>query len=128
MCLRKIGKSTKGMPLYSNLGGSNWKRYYRIGKMTYNLTKKFGRKIGSVFLATCSFFTYEFTFIVFTAKLIIELRKFSLLPSGSLNLLQPTGHVMHQQFNIQQLYGLPTLYLCVLYLSENNQRLVPLTA
>ena len=45
-----------------------------------------------------------------------------------LNLLKPTGYVMHQQFNIQQLYGLPTLYLCVLYLSENKQRLVPLTA
>ena len=44
------------------------------------------------------------------------------------NLLNPTGHVMHQQFNIQQLYALPTLYLCVLYLSENKQRLVPLTA
>ena len=45
-----------------------------------------------------------------------------------LNLLKPTGHVMHQQFNIQQLYAVPTLYLCVLYLSENKQRLVPLTA
>jgi hypothetical protein len=32
------------------------------------------------------------------------------------------------KFNIQQLYALPTLYLCVLYLSENKQRLVPLTA
>jgi hypothetical protein len=41
---------------------------------------------------------------------------------------QPTGHVTHQQFNIQQLYALPTLYLCVLYLSENKQRLVSLTA
>ena len=46
----------------------------------------------------------------------------------SINLLKPTGHMMHQQFNIQQLYILPTLYLCVLYLSENKQRLVPLTA
>ena len=45
-----------------------------------------------------------------------------------LNVLNPTGHVMHQQFNIQKLYALPTLYLCVLYLSENKQRLVPLTA
>ena len=45
-----------------------------------------------------------------------------------INLLKPTGHVMHQQFNIQQLYAKPTLYLCVLYLSENKQRLVPLTA
>ena len=46
----------------------------------------------------------------------------------SINILKPTGHVMHQQFNIQQLYVLPTLYLCVLYLSENKQRLVPLTS
>jgi hypothetical protein len=33
---------------------------------------------------------------------------------------------MHQQFNFQQLYALPTLYLCVLYLSENKQRIVHL--
>ena len=45
-----------------------------------------------------------------------------------INLLKPTGHVMHQPFNIQQLYVLPTLYLCVLYLCENKQRIVPLTA
>jgi hypothetical protein len=44
----------------------------------------------------------------------------------AVNLLNPTGYVMHQQFNIQ-LYILPTLYLCILYLSENKQRLVPLT-
>ena len=44
------------------------------------------------------------------------------------NLLKPTGHVMHHQFYIQQLYALPTLYLCVLYLSQNKQRLVPLTS
>ena len=44
------------------------------------------------------------------------------------NLLKPTGYVMHQQFNIQQLYVLPTLYLCVLYLSENKQRLAPITS
>jgi hypothetical protein len=46
-----------------------------------------------------------------------------------ISLLKPIVHVMHhQQFNIQQLYALPTLYLCVLYLSENKHRLVPLTA
>jgi hypothetical protein len=38
----------------------------------------------------------------------------------------PTGYVMHQQVYIQQLYVLPTLYLCVLYLTENKQRLMPL--
>ena len=48
--------------------------------------------------------------------------------SRNINLLKPTGYVMHQQFKVQQLYVLPTLYLCVLYLSENKQRLVPLTA
>ena len=50
------------------------------------------------------------------------------LQCEQINLLKPTGYVMHQQFNIQQMYVLPTLYLCVLYLSENKQRLVPLTA
>jgi len=44
------------------------------------------------------------------------------------NLLQPPCYVMHQQFNVQQFYILPTLYLCVSYLSQNKQRLVPLTA
>ena len=39
---------------------------------------------------------------------------------GLINLLKPTGHVMHQQFNIQQLYILSSLYLCVLYLSEKK--------
>jgi hypothetical protein len=43
------------------------------------------------------------------------------------NLLTPAGYVMHQQFNIQQLFALLTPYLCVLYLSCNKQRLVPLT-
>ena len=38
-----------------------------------------------------------------------------------INLLKPTGYVMHQHFNIQQLYALPTLYLCVLYLSEKKK-------
>ena len=52
----------------------------------------------------------------------------SLYTLGHFKLLKPTGHVMHQQFNIQQLYVLPTLCLCVLYLSENKQRLVVLIA
>jgi len=32
------------------------------------------------------------------------------------NLLKPTVHVMHHQSNIQQLYALPTLYLCFFFL------------
>jgi hypothetical protein len=57
-------------------------------------------------------------------QMALKLRK----RTRKINLLKPTGYVMHQQFNIQQLYVLPALYLCVLYLSENKQRLVPLTA
>jgi len=49
-------------------------------------------------------------------------------PKTIFNLLKPTGYVSHQQFNIQQLYALRTLYLCVLYSSEIKRRLVPLTA
>jgi len=45
-----------------------------------------------------------------------------------INLLKATGYVMYNQFNIQQLYALPTLYLCVFYSSQNKQRFVPLTA
>ena len=41
-----------------------------------------------------------------------------------ITLLKPTGYVMHQKFNIQQLYALPALYLCVLYLYQNKQRFV----
>jgi hypothetical protein len=53
---------------------------------------------------------------------------FSHLSFCAVNLLKPTGYVMHHQFNIQQLYALPTLYLCVLYLTENKRQIVPLTA
>ena len=71
---------------------------------------------------------------IFTYKSITTIHYFTLRGLNdtvnlSINLINPTGHVMHHhQFNIQQLYALPTLYLCVLYLSENKQRLVPLTA
>jgi hypothetical protein len=47
------------------------------------------------------------------------------MPSHSLsywfehfNHLKPTGHVMHQQFNIQQLYALSTLFLCFVFIWE----------
>jgi hypothetical protein len=44
------------------------------------------------------------------------------------NLLKLTGYMVHLQFNIQQLYTLPTLYLRVLYLFQNKRRLVPLAS
>ena len=39
-----------------------------------------------------------------------------------ITLLKPTGYVMYQQFNIQQLYVLPTLYLCVLYVVHSSSK------
>ena len=59
---------------------------------------------------------------------IILLKPTGYVMHQQFNLLKPTGYVMHQQFNNQQLYVVPTLYLCVLYLSENKPRLVPLTS
>ena len=53
----------------------------------------------------------------------MSLNKAVCASSLKVNRLKPTGHVMHQQFNIQQLYVLRTLYLCVLYLSETNSDL-----
>jgi hypothetical protein len=49
-----------------------------------------------------------------------EVSRYGEQPTGEIDLLKPTGHVIHQQFDIQQLYALPTLYLCILYLSENK--------
>ena len=69
----------------------------------------------------------EFKFIFVITALLQEANNRTYI-AKPYNLSKPTGHVMHQQFNIQQLYVLSTLYLCVLYLSENKQRLVPLTA
>ena len=37
-----------------------------------------------------------------------------------LDLWKPAGYVMHQQFNIQQLYALPTLHLFCIYLRTNS--------
>ena len=77
---------------------------------------------------------------IFNTVCILVSRKLYLLAYGkiyelySLHLMfafylsKPTDYVTHHQFNIQQLCALPTLHLCVLYLSENKQRLVPLTA
>ena len=77
---------------------------------------------------TCIEYFYTKQFFILLTRYIYVFRITQNELPFFLNLLKTTGHVMHQQFNIQQLYVLPTLYLCVLYLSENKQRLVPLTA
>ena len=44
-------------------------------------------------------------------------------PAGIFNLVKPTRYAMHQQFKIQQLYALPTLYLCVCICLRTNSDL-----
>ena len=45
------------------------------------------------------------------------------------NSLKLSGHYMYHQFNVHKSHVLPTqLYLCVLCVSENKQRLFPYTA
>ena len=74
---------------------------------------------------TISILKFEITFDTINFALVFRAHQAAIY---MVNLSKSTGHVMHQQFNIQQLYVLPTLYLCVLYLSKNKQRLVPLIA
>ena len=70
------------------------------------------------------------TFRIFTLYLAVnrhlsEVQTSSHLLSRRINLLKPTGHVMHQQFNIQQLYALPTLYLRFVFIWEQTATFVP---
>ena len=42
---------------------------------------------------------------------------------SDVNIIKPTSYVLHQQFNIQQLYALPKLYLCVCICLRTNSDL-----
>jgi len=41
-------------------------------------------------------------------------------------ILLKTTSFVHLQFNVQQLHALPTMYLCVLYLSKKNSDFYPI--
>jgi hypothetical protein len=47
-----------------------------------------------------------------TQQLVVS-QKFAILS-------KPAGYKMHHQFNIQQLYILPTLYLCFVFIWEQT--------
>ena len=53
---------------------------------------------------------------------IYQIKRRHILQHSCVNLLKPTGHVMHQQFSIQQLYVLLThcIYVFCIYLRTNN--------
>jgi len=62
------------------------------------------------------------TEIVFTTRYGLNLRVTYINPS------KPSGHYMYHQFDTQQFYVLPTVYLCILSESQNKQRLFPYAA
>ena len=80
----------------------------------FKWTRPFRRKTKSGFWACAITFQTQSTSVCYWVFLF-------LIP------LHLTGYVTNR-INIQQLYALSTLHLCVSYLSENKQRLVPLTA
>ena len=75
-------------------------------KVQKEYTKK---KNAGELLVLSSSCCYHDKFHILNIRLILKLLVVFLF-----KLLMPTGHVMHQQFNIHQLYVLPTLYLFVL--------------
>jgi len=72
--------------------------------------------------ATCA--TSSINWLVFITQMKSV---YSAVRTGSLNRavcassLKPTGHVMHQQYNIQQLYALPhTVFMCFVFIWEQT--------
>ena len=93
-----------------------FRRLRKIAKATISF-------VMSVCLSVRPHRTTRLPFYGCSFKMIFEyISKICQENSCFINLLKPTGYVMHQQFNIQQLYVLPTLYLFVLCLSENNRQ------
>ena len=107
--------------VFRNIGTFLWQVFRNIDTFLWQILRNIGTFCGSSS-------EIQVPFCGRSSEIQAPFYKSSLLYYRILNLLNPTGHVMHQQFNIQQLYALPILYVCVLYLSENKQRLVPLAA
>ena len=60
---------------------------------------------------------YGIIFLVLLSDGSVRIRKH--IPSIIINTLKPTGHVMHHQFNIQQLY-VHCIYVFCIYLRTNS--------
>jgi len=72
-------------------------------------------------LVFISFLNAFCVFVILTQSFSVEYAplRFTFF-SWSFNLLKPTGHVIHHQFNIQQLYAVLTLYLFVFIWEKNS--------
>ena len=70
-----------------------------------------------LFLEKCFLILSSHLLLALTSDLYHLLLPFTYVP---FNLLKPTGHVMHHQFNIQQLYALPTQFMCFVFIWEQT--------
>ena len=62
---------------------------------------------------------YRIIYCNLNTCLLLEI--YTLLRVTLFNPLKPTGHVMQQQFNIQQLYALPhTVFMCFVFIWEQT--------
>ena len=107
--------------------------FHPVWRVDYSFPKPCRRRCHVIlirvdFLTACIIPGNTTCLLLFMVDTVLTILLFLHFKGIRINFLKPTVYVVHQQFNIQQLYALPTLYLCVLYLSENKQRLVPLTA
>ena len=103
---------------------TEWNNFIlNIRKTTWYLLLTFNYQVelcngDSVFSVSYNCVCVQITFrsrnlIIF---MVIELKYFV-----QVKLLKPTGHVMHQQFNIQQLYALPhTVFICFVFIWEQT--------
>jgi hypothetical protein len=67
-------------------------------------------RLAATELHNVHFFSWLHLISVVFKNPVLSHRNNNLFPKyHSINLLEPIGYVMHQQFNIQQLYALPTL-------------------
>jgi len=105
----------------------SWKNLYHVDLQASCLPQRRRRSKTTVFLKClgqemAKFISHKSSVCQVHGKLHLRARLYSL--RNNLLLVKRCTN----RFNNQQLYALPTLYLCVLYLSENKEWLVPLTA
>jgi hypothetical protein len=101
MCQNKWGSLlTKNTLIVINLENETLQYNLNQGKWLFSL-------IISVFFPPLYFYNKKF-----------QLHKLS--NAFVFNLSKPTGFVMHHQFNFQQLYALPTPYLCFVFVWEQT--------
>ena len=109
-CIERRSSLTNWKYRWVTVAAATSEHVGKIWLLVFNFRKKFAISSSVETLSSECCYEIPTIFGVILATSVI---------AEQFNLLKPTGQVLHQQFNIQQLYVLLTLYLCVLYLSED---------